>query len=209
MSATAVQTLFASAAKIIGTNLTGATAVSFSGTGVTATISSVDATSITLSITIAAAAQVSTRTFRVTTATTQSEFFAGFGVGLPVDDRVVNTVAGNGFSGFSGDGGPATSAQLNSPSSVALDDAGNLVIADRDGHPVRVNDVGRVEDGKEQADTAAIRDGVPAVLLAIAHPWISLCIAAVLLVTGGYVVYHLLRLVRRGWRRWKGRPAPT
>jgi hypothetical protein len=47
------------------------------------------------------------------------------------------------------------------------------------------------------------------VLLAIEHPWISLSVAAVLLVTGAYVVYHLLRLVRRGWRRWKGRPAPT
>jgi O-antigen/teichoic acid export membrane protein len=47
------------------------------------------------------------------------------------------------------------------------------------------------------------------VLIAIEHPWISLGIAAVLLVAGAFVVYHLLRLVRRGWRRWKGRPAPT
>jgi len=44
---------------------------------------------------------------------------------------------------------------------------GALVISERDGHPIRVEDVARVEDGKEQADTAAIRDGVPAVLLAI------------------------------------------
>lgn len=50
---------------------------------------------------------------------------------------------------------------------------------------------------------------VAVVLLAIQHPWIALAVAAVLLVVGAYVVYHLLRLVRRGWRRWKGRPAPT
>jgi hypothetical protein len=47
---------------------------------------------------------------------------------------------------------------------------------------------------------------VGVVLLAIQHPWIALTVAAVLLVVGAYVVYHLLKLVRRGWRRWKGRP---
>jgi hypothetical protein len=45
------------------------------------------------------------------------------------------------------------------------------------------------------------------VLLAIQHPWLAGSIAAVLLLAGGYVVFHVLRLVRRGWRRWKGRPA--
>ncbi|RNM15945.1 DUF4126 domain-containing protein [Nocardioides pocheonensis] len=50
---------------------------------------------------------------------------------------------------------------------------------------------------------------VTVVLLAIQHPWLAGSLAAVLLLTGGYVVFHLLRLVRRGWRRWKGRPAPA
>jgi hypothetical protein len=50
---------------------------------------------------------------------------------------------------------------------------------------------------------------VTVVLLAIQHPWLAGSIAVVLLLTGGYVVFHLLRLVRRGWRRWKGRPAPA
>src|SRR5205807_6068063 len=44
--------------------------------------------------------------------------------------------AGNGTAGFSGDGGPATSAQLNYPVAVAVDAAGNLFIAD--GHNNRI-----------------------------------------------------------------------
>ncbi len=53
-------------------------------------------------------------------------------------DGVITTVAGNGFSSFSGDGGPATSASLRVPSGVALDGAGNLYVADTDNHRVRV-----------------------------------------------------------------------
>jgi len=45
-------------------------------------------------------------------------------------DGTISTVAGNGTPGYSGDGGPATSAQLYYPSAVALDAAGNLYIAD-------------------------------------------------------------------------------
>jgi subtilase family serine protease/sugar lactone lactonase YvrE len=43
---------------------------------------------------------------------------------------VITTVAGNGSSGFSGDGGPATSAALTNPSGVAVDSTGSLFIAD-------------------------------------------------------------------------------
>jgi uncharacterized repeat protein (TIGR01451 family) len=43
---------------------------------------------------------------------------------------IVTTVAGNGSLGYSGDGGPATSAQLWNPAAVALDSAGDLLIAD-------------------------------------------------------------------------------
>ncbi|MHC5112213.1 MAG: PKD domain-containing protein, partial [Planctomycetota bacterium] len=48
-----------------------------------------------------------------------------------------STIAGNGVPGYSGDGGPATSASLNYPHSVAVDDAGNLYIADHYNHRVR------------------------------------------------------------------------
>jgi uncharacterized protein (TIGR03437 family) len=47
-----------------------------------------------------------------------------------VSNGVITTIAGNGTRGFSGDNGPAISAQLNGPSGVAVDSAGNLYIAD-------------------------------------------------------------------------------
>jgi sugar lactone lactonase YvrE len=50
---------------------------------------------------------------------------------------VITTVAGTGSPGFSGDGGPATNAQLASPSGVAVDAAGNLYIADNGNSRVR------------------------------------------------------------------------
>lgn len=49
----------------------------------------------------------------------------------------ITTVAGNGTSGFSGDGGPATSASLNEPHDVAVDADGHLYIADSWNNRVR------------------------------------------------------------------------
>ena len=50
---------------------------------------------------------------------------------------VITTVAGTGEFGFSGDGGPATSARLNRPNDVAVDGAGNVFIADLDNYRIR------------------------------------------------------------------------
>ena len=50
---------------------------------------------------------------------------------------IITTVAGNGFSGFSGDNGAATAARLNSPSAVTVDSAGNLYIVDQNNQRIR------------------------------------------------------------------------
>ncbi len=50
---------------------------------------------------------------------------------------VITTVAGNGTAGYSGDGGAATSAELNYPTAVAVDAYGNIYIADNSNERVR------------------------------------------------------------------------
>jgi sugar lactone lactonase YvrE len=50
---------------------------------------------------------------------------------------VITTIVGNGQAGFTGDGGKATEAQLNLPTYVALDSAGNLYITDRGNNRIR------------------------------------------------------------------------
>jgi sugar lactone lactonase YvrE len=62
----------------------------------------------------------------------------------------ISTVAGNGTAGFSGDGGPATSASLNQAYGVAVDGSGNLFIGDTDNNRIR-----RVDAATGTISTAA------------------------------------------------------
>ncbi|MCY4587285.1 MAG: NHL repeat-containing protein [Bryobacterales bacterium] len=58
-------------------------------------------------------------------------------------DGTITTAAGTWSDGFSGDGGPATDAQLDSPIDVAADNgSGNLYIADSNNHRIRMVDAG-------------------------------------------------------------------
>ena len=50
---------------------------------------------------------------------------------------VITTIAGDGTPGFSGNGGPATAAQLNAPAGVVVDQSGNLYIVDQGNNCVR------------------------------------------------------------------------
>lgn len=87
---------------------------------------------------------------------TQSSIFLPFGVALDaagdmyiadssngrirrVDavTQVMTTIAGNGVTGNTGDGGPAVQATLNSPTSVAVDPAGNVFFSDSGNNAVR------------------------------------------------------------------------
>ena len=57
---------------------------------------------------------------------------------------LITTVAGNGTAGFSGDGGTATSAQLNGPIFVALDASQNLYISDTLNNRIRKVSGGKI-----------------------------------------------------------------
>jgi uncharacterized protein (TIGR03437 family) len=58
-------------------------------------------------------------------------------------DGTINTIAGNGNSGYAGDNGAATSAQID-PVAVALDSQGNLYIADGYNYRIRKVDTGGI-----------------------------------------------------------------
>ena len=56
---------------------------------------------------------------------------------------IISTVAGNGTSGFSGDGGPATLAMISGAAAIAVDPSGNLFIAD---HPSAASTISPATD---------------------------------------------------------------
>lgn len=86
---------------------------------------------------------------------------------------VITTVAGTGVSGFSGDGGSATAAQLASPDGLALDRAGNLYIADTINNRVRkINVEGRITTvaGTGAIGTNGAGNGLPATQVGLWDP---------------------------------------
>ena len=54
-----------------------------------------------------------------------------------INGQVITTIAGDGLTGYTGDGSPASAATFHSPSALAIDAAGNLYISDQQNNCVR------------------------------------------------------------------------
>jgi len=74
---------------------------------------------------------------------------------------IISTFAGNGTAGYSGDNGPATSAQLNRPMAVLVDGSGWVYVADTGNHVIRVvNSAGVISTYAGQYYTGSNRPAV-------------------------------------------------
>jgi len=86
-------------------------------------------------------------------------------------DGNISTFAGSGSSAFSGDGGPAASAGLNSPQGIAIDNAGNLFIADTFNHRVRkITPDGTISTVAGNGNGTQAGDGGPATQASLYYP---------------------------------------
>ncbi len=76
---------------------------------------------------------------------------------------VINTVAGTGQPGFSGDGGPAVKAQMNEPHSIGFDRAGDLYVCDIKNHRIRKVDMktGTISTFAGTGEKKPTPDGAP------------------------------------------------
>ncbi len=86
-------------------------------------------------------------------------------------DGSLTTVAGSNTLGYSGDGGPATAAQLNIPMGIATDNSGNLYIADTGNHAIRkVNAAGTISTVAGTGAGGYSGDGGPATSAVLRGP---------------------------------------
>jgi DNA-binding beta-propeller fold protein YncE len=76
---------------------------------------------------------------------------------------LISTFAGTGEAGFSGDGGPATRAQLRQPHSIAVDPRGKVLICDIGNHRIRQVDLasGTIETYGGTGERQPTPDGAP------------------------------------------------
>jgi hypothetical protein len=85
---------------------------------------------------------------------------------------VIITVAGNGTAGYNGDNGPASVAELNHPFFVALDPAGDLLIADTDNNRIRevIRSTGVIFTVAGNGSASYSGDGGPATVAGLGDP---------------------------------------
>ena len=85
-------------------------------------------------------------------------------------DGTITTLAGGYTAGYSGDGGQATFAQLNLPTSVAVDRSGNVYFTDTGNHRVRRISAGRITTIAGSSTSGFSGDNGPAALARLNAP---------------------------------------
>jgi hypothetical protein len=83
---------------------------------------------------------------------------------------IITTVAGNGTQGYSGDGGAATSAEIKLPEGIAVDDSGNLYIADNGNSRIRKVSGGIITTVAGNGTAGYSGDGGPATATELNYP---------------------------------------
>jgi hypothetical protein len=88
-----------------------------------------------------------------------------------ISGGIISTFAGTGVQGMLGDGGPATSAQLNTPAGVSIDTAGNIYISDSNSNRIRVVSTAGIISGLAGSGGLGYSgDGGPAMAATLADP---------------------------------------
>lgn len=82
----------------------------------------------------------------------------------------ITTIAGNGSAGYSGDNGPAASAQFNVPDGLAIDASGNLFVADSNNHCIRMISGGTITTVAGSGTPGSDGDGGPAAFALLNTP---------------------------------------
>ncbi len=87
-----------------------------------------------------------------------------------ISTNIITTIAGNGVGGFSGDGGPATAAELNHPGDCLPDASGNLWICDGSNNRIRLVSAGIIKTVAGDGVGSYCCDGGPATAAELNYP---------------------------------------
>lgn len=112
-------------------------------------------------------------------------------------DGKISTVAGNGIAGYmggySGDGGQATSAQLNEPTGVAVDGNGNIFVADTNNNRIRKISLDGIISTVAGGGSVSASDGALATNAVLAGPQsVTLDLAGNLYIADAFVIRKVL-----------------
>ncbi len=91
---------------------------------------------------------------------------------VDVNTGIISTIAGTGVGGFSGDGGPAISAQFAFPVGISIDVNGNLYVSDNVNHRIRkINTSGIISTVAGTGNPGYNGDGILATSANLYNPW--------------------------------------